>query len=257
MMTFLILSLAVNAMAKEPVSIATGESGVGWSPNVKNYGYVLHVVSEAFADAGLDVDIDFYPWKRAFVRAQGAENDATCCWFFVEKRAKDFYYSDPVFEETMVFFHLKSFKLDWKTYEDLRGLWSGGNIGFHYGDDFQAAEKSGIIIVDRVRHNDVNFKKLLAGRIQVHPIAVIAGFGHLHKLFPPEKVDLFTYHPRPVLQKTLHLLVPKKMEKTRVLRLLSSFNQGLRRLRKNGKLARIKKDAETGGYKIMKKKWQP
>ncbi|MCP4752068.1 MAG: transporter substrate-binding domain-containing protein [Proteobacteria bacterium] len=254
---FFWLGLSATAEAQETVSIASGESGVGWSQYAKHYGYMLHITTEAFALVGIQVETSFYPWKRAFIQARAVENDATCCWFFVEERSRDFYYSDPVFEESMVFFHLKSFDFEWNTMVDLRGIPSGGNIGFHYGDDFQAAEKAGTITVQRVPNNVQNLRKLLAGRIKIFPIASITAFGHLRKMYPSKKVALFTYHPKPVLTKTLHLLLPRKMQKKRALRLLSLFNRGLKRLRETGKHDEIKKKAEMGFYRLMEIKWKP
>ncbi len=252
-----LLNFSSVAAAEETISITTGESGSGWSQYSKHYGYMLHMTTEAFKLAGIQVKIKFYPWKRAYEQSKKLMSDCTCCWFFVDERTKDFYYSDPVFEETMVFFHLKSFKFDWNTVDDLKGVISGGNRGFHYGDIFQNAEKAGKIKVDRVTDNTLNFKKLLAGRIQIFPVAVITGYESLRQIFPPETVDLFTYHPKPVLQKKLHLLVPKKMEKNKAMRLLSTFNQGLKRLRETGKHDEIRKNAEKGFYSLMKEKWEP
>jgi len=252
-----ILSFSNIAVAEETIVIAAGESGAGWSPYSKHYGYMLHMATEAFKLAGFQSEVKFYPWKRAYEQTKRNLNDCTCCWFFVDKRTKDFYYSDPVFEETMVFFHLKNLKFDWNTVDDLGGVKIGCNRGFHYGDDFQNAEQTGKIQVERATDNVLNFKKLLKGRIQIHPEAVITGYETLRKIFPPETVDLFTYHPKPVLQKKLHLLVPKKMEKNKAARLLSLFNQGMKRLRETGKHDQIVKNAEKGFYSLMKEKWVP
>ncbi len=250
-------ALTQISYAEESVTISAGVSGVGWNKFAKHYGYMLHLTTETFALVGIKTNIKFYPWKRTFTTAKDAKVDASCCWFYVEDRTNDFYYSDPVFEETMVFFHLKSFKFDWKNMKDLAGIKSGGNRGFHYGDEFQAAEKAGIIKVDRVTNNDQNLKKILAGRIQVHPIAVIAAYGHLRKLFSPKTIELFTYHPKPVLRKHLYLIIPKKLGEKKAKKLLSSFNKGLKLLKKSGKYDKIKKDAESGYYDLMKTEWKP
>ncbi len=256
----IILSLVVLSSvsyAENTITISTGTSGIGWNEYAKHYGYMLHLTTEAFALAGINVNIKFFPWKRTYSTVKEADVDASCCWFFVKERAQHFYYSDPVFEETMVFFHLKSFPFEWKNMGDLAGIRSGGNRGFHYGDEFQAAEKNGSIIVERVKNNDMNLRKLLAGRIQVHPIAVITAYGHLRKLLSPEKVELFTYHPKPILQKKLHLIIPKKMEEKKAKQLLASFNQGLKLLKESGKYDKIKKNAETDYYELMQTKWAP
>jgi len=252
-----LLNFTSISFAEKPVIIASGESGSGWSEYSKHYGYMIHMTTEVFKLAGIQTEIKFYPWKRAYDQALRNKVDCSCCWFFVDERAKDFYYSEPVFEETMVFFHLKSFKFDWNTIDDLRNVKLGGNSGFNYGDDFQQAEKKGKIQIDRVPNNILNLKKLLKGRIQIFPIAVITGYETLRQIFPLETVELFTYHPKPVLQKTLHLLVPKKMEEKNAKHLLTKFNQGLKLLRETGQHNKIVKDAEMGFYSLMKEKWVP
>ncbi len=256
---FLLLSFSTITVAEETITIASnGNASPGWSEYSKHYGYILHIATEAFALAGIQVKMKWYPsWKRAFCEAKNNEDDSTFCWLFVEERTKNFYYSDPVNEETQVFFHLKSYKFDWNTVDDLKGIQIGGNTGFHYGADLDEAEKKGKIMMDRARSYEQNLKKLLAGRIQIYPAATITAYEHLNNNFPPDVVNLITYHPKPLLQKQLHFLLPIKMDKKRAIRLLSLFNQGLQRLKETGTYDKIMKDAEKGIYKKMAKKWKP
>ncbi len=255
--TLLFLTIIVNVHATDSITVASGESGVGWSQYAKHYGYMIHLTTEAFASMGIKVNIRFLPWKRAYVTAKYMTDaiEASCCWFYVEERTKVFYYSDPVVEDTMVFFHLKSYKFDWNTIDDLGDIMIGGNIGFHYGKDFQKAEKEGKIKVDRTRDDNTNLKKLLVGRIDIFPIAVITAYGELHKIYRQDKKDRLTYHPKPVLKKKLHLLISKKMEKERVAFLLSSFNRGIDKIKETGKYDEIVKNAESGYYELMDGKW--
>ena len=257
--TFFLLSYSLAVAADQTITIASySNASPGWSQYSKHNGYILHIATEAFALAGIQVEIRWYSsWKRAFEQAKNNENDSTCCWFFVHERTKDFYYSDPVLEETQVFFHLKSYKFDWNTIDDLKGIQIGGNTGFHYGDVMDNAEKSGSIVMDRARSYQQNLKKLLAGRIQIYPAAVITAHDHLNNMYSQEIVNLFTYHQKPLLTKKLHLILPKKMKEKRAKRLISLFNKGLKRLKSNGTHDRILKDAEMGVYKKMETEWKP
>ncbi len=253
---FLNCSPVVNA--EDTITIASNRNASpGWSEYSLQYGYILHIVREVFVLAGIQVEMKWYPWKRAFETAKNYYVDSTCCWFLVKERTQDFYYSDPVVVETQVFFHLKSFDFDWKSIDDLKGIPIGGDIGFHYDDALDEAEKNGKIMMDRVPRYEQNLRKLLAGHIKLYPLASITAYDHLRTLFPPETVDLVTYHPKPILQKTLHLLIPKKMNEERAMRLLSLFNQGLQQLKDSGKYDEILKDAEAGVYRKMDKKWRP
>jgi polar amino acid transport system substrate-binding protein len=254
-LTILGLALTLNIYAIDNITVASGQSGVGWSEYAKHNGYMIHLTTEAFAAVGIRVKLVLLPWKRAFNDAKFVRVDATCCWFFVENRARQFYYSDPIFEETMVFFHLKSFRFDWKDMNDLAGITSGGNIGFHYGDAFQKAEKEGRIKVERTKNNELNLKKLLAGRINVHPIATITAYGYFQKLFTQNEIELLTFHPRPLLTKNLHLIISKKMDPQKAESIITDFNQGLKIIKKSGKHQEITRKAESGYYELMEEKW--
>ncbi len=255
---FLWLSLTGRAVTGETITIASNENASpGWSAYSEHHGYILHIAAEAFALVGIRVEMDWYSsWKRAFEQAKNNEADSTCCWFFVADREEDFYYSDPVTEETQVFFHLKSFKFDWETVDDLEGLRIGGNTGFHYGDVLDEAERAGRISMDRARSYEQNLKKLLAGRIQIYPAAAITAYDHLESTYSPGTRALFTYHRKPLLRKQLHLLLPKKMNKDRARRVLTQFNEGLRRIGENGTYDRIMKNAEAGVYRKKGEKWR-
>ncbi len=255
----LLLSFSFKAGAKETITIASNsDASPGWSEYSKHYGYIIHIATEAFASVGIQTQIKWYSsWKRAFDQAKHNEDDTTCCWFFVDEREKDFYYSDPVTEESQVFFHLKSYQFNWQSVDDLKDIQIGGNSGFHYGDAMEKAEASGNIMMDRARSYEQNLKKLLAGRIQIYPAATITAYEHLNNIFPQKTIELFTYNPKPLLTKQLHLLLPKKMPTQRAKRLITLFNQGLQLLRSDGRYDKIIKDAQKGFYKKMDKKWKP
>lgn len=256
---FFLLSCTTLSASDHVITIASNEnSSPGWSRYSKNYGYILHITTEAFAQMGIQVQMRLYSsWKRAFENAKSGVDDSTCCWFFVHERTKNFYYSDPVIEETQVFFHLKSFKFDWNEVKDLKGIKIGGNTGFHYGDALMKAEKSGFIEIDRARTYDQNIRKLLNGRIQIYPAAVITVYDQLRNKYPKDVIDRFTYHKKPIFTRKLHLIFSKKMEKKRAEKLIQLFNKGLKRLKSTGRYMEIFNDAQMGKYKKMGTEWKP
>ncbi len=255
----LLFNFTAKACANEIITIASnGDASPGWSEYSKHNGYILHIATEAFALAGIKVKVKWYSsWKRAYEQAKNNDDNSTCCWFFVKERKNEFYYSNPVTEEAQVFFHLKNYRFDWQTVDDLKGIHIGGNTGFHYGNTMDEAEKTKKIMMDRARSYEQNLKKLLAGRIQIYPAATITAFEHLSYIFPPKIVAQFTYHPKPLLKKNLHLLLSKKIEPRKAERLLTLFNNGLQQLRRNGTYDKILQNAEKGFYKKMDKKWKP
>jgi len=102
--------------------------------------------------------------------AKHGEYDGASFWGYNAEREIDFYYSDVLIEGPIVFWHLKSYKFDWNTFEDLRGISIGAMLGEYYGDEFKNAEKSEKIRVERVPKEVQNFLKILAERIQIFPL---------------------------------------------------------------------------------------
>ena len=154
----------------------------------------------------LRVEITFLPWKRAYKQAKAGNFDGTFVWSKESDREQDFYYSDPIFEDSMVFFHLKRTPFEWETMDDLKGLRIGCTLGYNYGDAFRAAENAGELIVEKVPKDIQNFRKLLRERVALVPLEMPVGYYILQKHFTPEEIGQVTHHPKTI--KTRGLLSP-------------------------------------------------
>jgi len=197
------------------------------------YGILSRLVAAAFALEGVTVEYGNYPLGRAYMLAQKGEFDGSVGWNSSPERADAFYYSAPLMRKSRVFFHLKAFDFDWNTLDDLKGLRIGGGIATHYGDAFSLAEQEGWIHVERVAGRYLNFKKLLAGRINIFPIAVESGYEFLNEYFTPKEVQSFTYHPKVFQDTTYHLILTRELKRN--IRMMALFNRGLSKLRETGK----------------------
>ena len=166
--------------------------------------------------------------------------------FVQQKREKFFYFSGPVLDSRFVFFHLKSYDFDWKAISDLKGLEIGGTNKYNYGEAFQNAEKAGDLWVDRVPSDEMNFEKLLNGRIQIFPMDILVGYYMLNQLFAPEVVSQVSHHPTPVRTDPMHLLLNTKnpANQQRIVR----FNKGLNRFERKWPIGSI----PSRNYKIEK-----
>ena len=241
------LNIATHSFAEETIRIAIGEWPPYTSKELKHYGVVSRIVAETFALEGVKVVYGFFPWARCKYYAKEGEWDGTAVWAHSPERAKYFLFSDPVIEVKYVFFHLKSFRFDWNSYEDLKGIAVGGTIEYNYGKDFQSAEKSKKIKVQRAPSDEINFKKLLAGRVKIIPIELDNGYQLLQKKFRPEDIQSLTYHPKPVSLTYNHLMLSKKVK--RIQRMLKLFNRSLKRLRESGKYEQYFAESRRGKYK--------
>ncbi|MGL1937041.1 MAG: transporter substrate-binding domain-containing protein [Fibrobacterales bacterium] len=237
-------------IAQDTITIAVGEWDPYISKDLKNDGVIAQIISEAFALEGVSAEFEYLPWQRALVEVKHGTKDATPGWSPVEERKADFYFTDSFMDESMVFFHLKDTLFDWKEISDLSGRAIGGVNYYNYLDDFEKAEKAGIITVDRTSSELLNFKKLLSGRISIFPVDRNFGYSLIYKNFTPQQVARITHHNTPLYSEPVVMLMSKKIPQSK--RFLSLFNKGLKRLKKSGRFEELFKSSQRGEFIIKK-----
>ena len=97
--------IADSVAAKEIIAISTLEYPPWTGKNLKFNGFVNHVITEAFQRQGYSVKFTYLPWKRAVIEAKNGEYSALSYVYFSVDREQEFYLSDPISEEKIVFFH--------------------------------------------------------------------------------------------------------------------------------------------------------
>lgn len=247
---FLALSISLtfcsSSFSEEIFRIAGEEWQPYSSSELKYFGLMNRIITESFAFENIKVEYDFLPGARALLVVKNGEMDGTPGWSPSDERAKEFYFSDPLFDETLVFFHLKTKPFDWNGFNDLKGLLIGTVNGSYYGNEFDKAKKEKKLIVEEVTSDIQNFKKILYDRIDIVPKNLDAGLNLLHTDFKPEERALITYHPTPLDQGPLVMLFSKKLDKSK--RMLELFNKGLKKLKRNGKYDQFFKESRNGNY---------
>lgn len=237
---------AANAQTPTSVRLTNGEWQPYLSKDVPHYGFASHIITEAFALVGVEVEYGFFPWKRAYKLAGQEEWAGGAIYWDTEERRKDFYFTDPVVPSTTVFFHLKSTAFDWETYEDLSAVKIGATLVYSYGNDFDAAEAAGTIKTNRAPDDESGLRKLLKGRIEVFPGEVMVTYAQIRDIFSEEQAALFTHHQKTVNDQPLYLLLSKKVPGSEEMR--DRFNEGLRQLKESGRYDQIIADALAGNY---------
>ena len=232
--------------AEETIVLATGEFPPLESESLIHYGLVPRIVTEAFRSEGVSVEFKFFPWKRAYEASRKGKVNGTFQWFQSSERVKDHYYSAPILEEIVVWFHLKSHPFDWNTLADMKDVEIGAIRGFTYNPEFYKAIDEKQIKVQFVTKHKQNFDKMLVNHIEVFPETIDVGLYEITKNYPPETVSLFTYHRKPFHTTTNHLLLPRNREDSP--RLLEKFNQGLKKLKENGKFEQYLLESRQGAY---------
>ena len=244
----ILLGLLQNGYAGETIRITTGEFSPWTSAALNHNGFTSHIISEAFKLEGYEVEFTFYPWKRAFESARSGERfHATSYWYPSEERAKDFYYSDPIQIDATVFFYMKDNPPpDWEALDDLKGMRIGATGGFTYTKEFWDAAKSKRLDIEEANSEELNFKKLLKGRIDLFPSNPLVGQKVLLEAFGKRAANSVAYHHKPLVAPTGHLLFSKKHANGE--ELVAAFNRGLEKLRKSGRYTLFQSELISGKY---------
>jgi polar amino acid transport system substrate-binding protein len=241
-----IIVFTTNLFA-ETIRITNGE----WEPFLSNYSYQYgldsHIVTEAFKLEGIEVEWGFFPWKRANEYAKEATDwDASCCWWPDDETKKAFLVSDAITETSFVFYHLKSYEFHWQSMQDLKGMKIGGTTTYDYGKAFMNAIAKEHFTVDFTSKDEFNYKKLLAGRIQVFPNDPSVGDAQIRNYLSPDEANLLTYNPKEFGRSTLHLIMSKDHKRNQYF--LDKFNSGLKKLKASGRFQQMLEDLKAGKY---------
>lgn len=230
----------------ERLQISTGEFSPWADEQAAHQGFVNRVIRAAFRRQGYTVEFSFWPWKRALVAARNGKVDATSFWYLSDEKQRDFYYSDPISEHRELFFYLKKRNLPpWEQLADLSALKIGATRGYTYTDHFWQMAGSGQLTVYEANTDELNFKKLLAGRIDVFPAGEVAGWRVLNAMADKPE-DTFAVMEKPLANQSGHLLFPRETGRSEQLR--KAFNAGLKSLREDGTYQQYYQEMIQGTY---------
>lgn len=222
----------------EVLVIATGEYKPYCGDNLPHYGFVNHVIEKAFREVGREVRFEFYPWARSFDLALSGAVQAVSYAYGAGSREREFLLSDPITHERMVVFHRKGRRMpEWNSLRDLHGNVIGVTRSFAYTDELWDLARQGVFTLNVANTDQLNFAKLLDGRIDLFIAAEMVGYRILRTRFSPNEVAVLASTAKAVVDHHGYLAfsrVAKGGEKLR-----EEFNRGLRILK------------ETGAYEVM------
>jgi polar amino acid transport system substrate-binding protein len=112
----------------------------------------------------------------------------------------------------------------------------GSSIGYSYGPDFDQAVADKVLKVEQASSTELNFRKLLYGRIDAFPEEINVGYYILRRETDNSDTQQITHNPRPILENESFLLFPRSDPLTE--ERLQAFNRGLREFRKSGRYDR-------------------
>lgn len=253
LITLNLIANSVRADVLEDVVLGNGEWEPFQSKKLKHGGVVSRVVYEAFANQGVDVEFAFYPWKRSYELARRGQIAGTFVWSKKPERLEHFLFSDIVMRDLPVLFFLSdSPPKHWEpgNWSSISGLRVGAVIGYSYLANFANYESEGALKVERVASDELNFRKLLAKRIDVYPASLEAGFGILRNHFTDEEIRRIAYLPQMPTDYEgtgFHLIVGKNYPSAK--RIIELFNLGLRNLKEAGLYTQYFEESRAGLYR--------
>ena len=234
LLVVLLTLITVNSLMAEKVTLSTGEWPPFTSEKNDKANLAERIVTEAFKLEGVEVEYKYYPWARAMQEAKVGNIDGSFPWSRNSEREEDFYFGEEfIVENEDVYFHLKSVPFDWNTIEDLKKYKVGATLGYASVDFFK---KNGIP-VDSAPREELNFKKMLKGRIDVYKGSKLVGYSLINSLFTPEEAKLFTTHPKIIGKDRNWMMFSKTTAKGKMLS--EKFDSGLKKLKDSGRYDEI------------------
>lgn len=197
------------------------------SPSLPEKGASALVAKKAFAAMGYQLEVEFFPWKRA---VNLAKNDAAYAGYFPEYHAKEieaeFVFSDAMGDSPLGFAERSSAPVTWAALSDLKGLPIGIVSGYVNTAEFDAAVASGEIDGDAAPSDDKNIQKLAAERIRLAVIDQNVMNYLLGNKFPQHRAAI-QFNAKPLEIKKLHICFSKSDEGRKI---AAIFNEGLQKI---------------------------
>lgn len=190
------------------------------------------LVGEAFKRMNAPVTLECLPWNRVIAGADAGD------WgvggiYQNEERLKKYDYSAPIFEEKLQIFVMQGNEFTFAGVADLSGKTVGVMRGWSYGDEFDKAVAAGSITKEEIESDEMNFKKLIAGRIDALIAAPETWSGLKGALDKDGKVAML---PTPLAVNKTYLVFNKSAGKTD---LLTQFSQTVEAMKDDGTIEKL------------------
>ncbi|XPV76088.1 MAG: substrate-binding periplasmic protein [Desulfovibrio sp.] len=221
--------LAVPARA-ENITLLTGEWLPYTSKDAPFYGITSQIVTEAYKTVGIDLELEFFPWKRCRYMVESGEALGTFPWYMTVERAEFALFSVPVTPSTEVFFYLKKNIATppvIKNIDDLKEYRIGGLNSSWLKEVLDARGVRG----EYSDGHESLFMKFFAERFDLLQHNEIVGWRLISKLYP-DRVEEIGATPNPFSPGDLRVMFSKKYPRS--IHYLHKLNQGLGNIKASG-----------------------
>jgi polar amino acid transport system substrate-binding protein len=198
-----------DIFADDVVRIST----LDWPPytgkDLPSGGATTEVVRAAFEKAGLDVEVEYRPWKRAIDMAADG-TDGVIAYFpgYHCHHREGFVASEPIGNGPLGFAENVEAPIIWSSLDDIgeQQLKIGTVLGYANTDEFDAKVGTGWIIAIPSNDDVTNLKKLMRRRIDAVVIDALV-LEYLKATEPSLKdgAEKLQFNEKPLEEKTLYL----------------------------------------------------
>lgn len=244
----LFILLSTGVIFAKDITISTGE----WSPwvslSLKHKGVASHITSEAFKTQGYGTKFNFYPWKRAYVTAKLAKDDASGFWLRTKERSDDFYFSDKIFTIKNKLVFKKGKNIEFNSVNDLKNYKIAVTRGYSYSQKIDDMIKNKELDIHVVNSDLAGLKQTLKKDLfDAFLCSESVAKTLIMDNFSKEDGKKLIFYKKAVFEKPIFLMVSKKHKEHR--KILGVFNRGLKELRKRSLITKMIEDSYSGKYK--------
>jgi len=192
-------------------------------------GLFPEVVSAAFGAVGVDIDIEYFPWKRCELLVRTGEVFAAFPYADLPEHDEYAWHADTVVRVRNVFFYKTSRmgRFDYASLGQLRGLRIAGTAGNAYESTFRAAG----LTLDMATSEAFGIQKVFEGRADLFAEEERVGWALIAKCYP-EFQGMFRATKTAWRETDMTIMVSRRYPDAGIL--MDRFNEGLRIIRGNG-----------------------
>lgn len=226
--------LAAEYKSETPILKMAGHN---WEPYIGNQlpanGLAVNLVTQVFAHAGYQVEMQFMPWQRVSEGMSSGSIDMSVGSWYNETRARETQFTDPYINNELVIIKRKQDKLtystadEFKSYVEKRGYRLGVFKDYGYGDEFSE-------IAPLVSLNFYKYCKQMLRDVanKSTDIALLDNWTVSNSLINSKNIaDHLEIMPT-LIQRGLHVTISKQRDDHKLI--AEAFNKSLSQMKKDG-----------------------
>lgn len=183
-------SAAVAPVSAEPLHLLTESyPPYNYQENGELKGIAVDLVKAVMADAGIEYEMKIQPWARAYGLALNTPGNCVFSTVHTPERDRLFEWVEPLFSTEQYLVRRTGSNVNPANLEDAKRYLVGTQLG-DYTEGL--LKQGGFTRVDLTSEIDLSLKKLIAGRIDLMPMAASMVTDLQKKAIPVEPAVVFT-----------------------------------------------------------------